>query len=690
MSIQPSEAEIKSLYTFFINKNFYEAEKLSLIFTKKYPKFQFGWKVLGALYLQKGLFENALNANFRSLELANKDHEAAYNLAINFQNLNKLKKAYEYYSLAIKINPNYPEAFNNLGIINVYQNNLDDAYLNYTHAIKLKPNFAEAYNNLGNCLKKQNKYQDAIINYKQAINFQPNYQVAYLNWLVLIEQEKLFTISDENLKIIDNLLNFKNLIRPSYISKLVTTIISNKINTKKILNNYSKKNINLQELLSIISKTPLLLKFMSLYPLTDIELEKFLSFIRREILFQIYDLSFNEDIKNFQIALSNQLYINEFIYYENYDEKIKIFELILKLKDKIRNKLKPSIIEILCLSSYKPLNTLDWFSELFYKNELYEIYKRQIIDYDTEIKIKSKILSIGSTTDNISSKVKEQYEESPYPRWLSLSIPTSPKLFPIYLNDKKLNILNDKIFKIHKPKILIAGCGTGQHSIEISQTIANCEILAIDLSLNSLSYAKRKSQELNINNIEYVQSDILNLNKFNKQFDMIDCVGVLHHMDYPIKGWQCLLDSLKHEGIIRIGLYSEIGRKDIIKIKEEINKLNIDCNLDEMVSFRDNIIKSDEKHHQSLLSMNDFYSASEFRDLLFNIQEHRFSLKQIKDILGTLGLNFCGFENQKIINQFNKMHFNKNDLYNLDLWDQLEQSENNLFSEMYVFWCQKK
>ena len=58
-------------------------------------------------------------------------------------------------------------------------------------------------------------------------------------------------------------------------------------------------------------------------------------------------------------------------------------------------------------------------------------------------KIKSKILSIGSTTDNISTKVKEQYEESPYPRWLSLSIPTSPKLFPIYLNDKKLNILNN-------------------------------------------------------------------------------------------------------------------------------------------------------------------------------------------------------------------------------------------------------
>ena len=105
--IKPSDTEIKYLYNNFINKNYYEAEKLSLIFTKKFPNFQFGWKMLGVIHLQNGHYDKALIANIKSHELANNDHEAAYNLGINYQNLNNLDKAFKYYSLAININPNY-------------------------------------------------------------------------------------------------------------------------------------------------------------------------------------------------------------------------------------------------------------------------------------------------------------------------------------------------------------------------------------------------------------------------------------------------------------------------------------------------------------------------------------------------------------------------------------------------------
>ena len=40
IEIKPSNSEIQSLYNYFVNKNFYEAEKLSLIFTEKFPNFQ--------------------------------------------------------------------------------------------------------------------------------------------------------------------------------------------------------------------------------------------------------------------------------------------------------------------------------------------------------------------------------------------------------------------------------------------------------------------------------------------------------------------------------------------------------------------------------------------------------------------------------------------------------------------------
>ena len=92
---------------------------------------------------------------------------------------------------------------------------------------------------------------------------------------------------------------------------------------------------------------------------------------------------------------------------------------------------------------------------------------------------------------------------------------------------------------------MIAGCGTGQHSISTAARVKDSKVLAIDLSLSSLAYAKRKTKELNINNIEYMQADILDLGKLKKQFDIIESSGVLHHMKNPMAGWQVLTDCLK-------------------------------------------------------------------------------------------------------------------------------------------------
>ena len=94
---------------------------------------------------------------------------------------------------------------------------------------------------------------------------------------------------------------------------------------------------------------------------------------------------------------------------------------------------------------------------------------------------------------------------------------------------------------------------------------------------------------------------------------------------------------------MKIGLYSEIARKHIAKIRKEISKLDIGSNEPEMRSFRDEIIKSEKDHHKQIIGSIDFYSLSTLKDLLFHVQEHRFTIPQIHDCLDTLGLKFCGF-----------------------------------------------
>jgi len=226
-----------------------------------------------------------------------------------------------------------------------------------------------------------------------------------------------------------------------------------------------------------------------------------------------------------------------------------------------------------------------------------------------------------------------------------------------------------------------------EHSISSASRFKDCDVLAIDLSLSSLAYAKRKTEELGFSNIEYVQADILDIGALNRKFDIIESGGVLHHMGDPMAGWKALADCLNTGGIMNIGLYSESARQHIVKIRNEIKKSNIDSNDDAMRSFRDHIVSSKKIHHKLIISSSDIYSMSTFRDLLFHVQEHRFSIPQIKDCLERLGLIFCGFEHHNMSTFYKE--FSKNDVYCLDKWDEYEKDNPKTFVEMYQFWCQR-
>lgn len=81
--------------------------------------------------------------------------------------------------------------------------------------------------------------------------------------------------------------------------------------------------------------------------------------------------------------------------------------------------------------------------------------------------------------------------------------------------------------------------------------------------------------ELGINNVELIQMDILKVNLLEEEFDIILCSGVLHHMDNPSEGLRMLFKVLKNNGFLKLGLYSELGRKDIVKARNYfINKKN--------------------------------------------------------------------------------------------------------------------
>ena len=90
----------------------------------------------------------------------------------------------------------------------------------------------------------------------------------------------------------------------------------------------------------------------------------------------------------------------------------------------------------------------------------------------------------------MSLKVRAQYEQNPYPRWIKTAPIGRATTLDAYL--RKVSELPR--VAAASPDVLIAGCGTGQHVATVALQFTGLNILAIDLSRASLAYAQRTTR----------------------------------------------------------------------------------------------------------------------------------------------------------------------------------------------------
>ena len=646
---------------------------------------------LGNVLYEQGKLKDATIAYNKALLFKPDSAETFNNMGNALYGQRSLDKALEAYNKALALKPDYAEAYYNRGIVFREQGKLEKAIEDYSKALTIRPNYAEALNNMGLAFKEKGKFEKAIVAYCQALEINPHYAEAFNNISVVLQQITFTKPNPNLLSLINLILDHRTYVRPKDISPAAISLLKLEPRFQKLFQKYSTKlqREALKNVILALSEFPLLLKLMSVSPLADLELEQKLNDIRSDLLFSISEMSKISSVLQFQSALALQCFTNEYVYNYNKAETQALQKLELEVAKSFSIGQQPNPQSVLCLASYKALHEYEWCDLLASTSDIAEVFKRQIIEPKTEASLKPDIPVLKAVTDKVSAKVKEQYEGNPYPRWVNLGLNLKPVPISIRIDEMKLKLADFKIRKIDAPNILIAGCGTGQHSIGTASRFQNSKVLAVDLSLSSLAYAKRKTKELGVVNIEYMQADILDLAKLGKQFDIVESAGVLHHMDDPMAGWRVLTDCLKKGGLMNIGLYSDLARQDVVKIRNEINMSGIRSTNAEMTSFRHELKNSIEDHHKSIIRSHDFYSLSELRDLLFHVQEHRFTLSQIKDCLYRLSLNFCGFEEDKLTKDFKLSNTGADDLYDLDKWKAYEEANPHTFAGMYQFWCQK-
>ena len=94
------------------------------------------------------------------------------------------------YTEAIRLDPNYAEAYNNRGLALQSQGDLDGAAADYTKAIRLKPDYADAYKNRGLVRAATGDYNGAIADCTEAIRLDPANCRALYNRPVALESLK--------------------------------------------------------------------------------------------------------------------------------------------------------------------------------------------------------------------------------------------------------------------------------------------------------------------------------------------------------------------------------------------------------------------------------------------------------------------------------------------------------------------
>ncbi len=105
--------------------------------------------------------------------------EALYNRGLYFQNKGEVGKAVADYNSILKIDPNYSDAYFNLGYINsVMSANYKEAIKFYSEAIRTNDQYAEAFFNRGVCYEKLGDKAAAQKDFTSTLSISPAYKAA--------------------------------------------------------------------------------------------------------------------------------------------------------------------------------------------------------------------------------------------------------------------------------------------------------------------------------------------------------------------------------------------------------------------------------------------------------------------------------------------------------------------------------
>jgi SAM-dependent methyltransferase len=579
---------------------------------------------------------------------------------------------------AISLNPHYAEAHNNLGKLLRQRGDHLGAATAFRRAVEEAPTFAEANIHLAECLARQARNEDAARYVLRAMRSAPGVPDVVAHYVNVVREVDFSTFDPEQANLLHECLqqgniDLQDLVRPAVsivkLDRRYATLVSA---VEHASGEHAPWNAVSSAALAFL-ENPLFADLLSQTFVTDLEIEKLVRALRRLALANASRLT-TDDLPLLE-AIAAQCSNTEYVYGMSSAE---VDELV-RLRNCVRIRVSPDgdvrdvqarVLQTV-LAMYAPTA------------------EPTRVSAATMPDVRQDVSSQRSAS--VTADVKQQYEENPFPRWLSTrALP--PMSMAEFLRLQFPGF--DPPAFYHEPgTVLIAGCGTGKQAIDVALRHPDSRVIAIDLSGASLAYGERMAERFGVRNIGFHQLDINDAHTLGLNFELIECSGVLHHTSEPERTWRGLVDLVRPGGVMNIGLYSAAARRTITSLRERNRVIGISGKVDQIREFRDQVIAGELVWARSeLVKWRDFFTMSGLRDLVFNVHEDPFDIPRIVRALELCELRFIGFlfRDDVVPTRYREMFPDDPPMRNLKRWSEFEEKFPDTFTGMYQMYCQKQ
>ena len=644
--------------------------------------------LLGVAALQMGDPERAEDLIGRAIEIDESDARFHNNLGEARRTRGVIQGALTSYRAARALNPDFAQAINNEGAALMALGHPEEAAHCFHDAISADQSYIQAHLNLGLALHAHGDLHGALKALAAARALDPDNLILLQSYAMVAGRAPAEGLDGECephvvAALASDGIDTQRLVRPALgllsISDAFKALSA--AHDNEIIDGQHDGALTSEILLGLLRRTVV----------ANTGAEILLTRLRRLCLEDFWrdESGLAERLPTFAAALATQCFLTDYAYAESEAERAIIDELVETAQRTDGNFAGGNAVaRTNVIAMYRPLSeVLSTDSDLGGSVD-HDLVAMQITAGQQEAAFAKAVPSLTPEADDLDP-VQRQYEEAPYPRWVScdrrIPVPFAHVFGALFAEYPVPDFARQPL------RTLIAGCGTGKHAIEVARQYLTTELVALDVSRASLGYAARMAAELKIMNLKFLRADIRELGDWTERFQVIESSGVLHHLDDPMQGWRVLVDKLEPGGFMKVALYSRLGRQRITETRAMVESDSSLVTAQRLREARQAIIELPRDDlRRGVADYVDFYSLRGCRDLLFHTQEHTFALPDIASMLGALNLTFVGFQfadptaPARYASAYPGAAAN-----DLDQWRIFEQSNPETFAGMYQFWCQK-